>query len=97
MNWKKWTYWLRGGVIGIIIPILSMILTQTCTAMSESYGCYFFSFPLFLYGITTLNFFPHFAEKITNLGTFGFLISILIWFVVGSLIGAIVGNMKSKK
>lgn len=30
MNWRNWPYWLRGGVIGGMLPFLSLLSGRLC-------------------------------------------------------------------
>ncbi|MFC1685524.1 hypothetical protein ACFLZZ_00710 [Nanoarchaeota archaeon] len=34
MNWKEWPYWVKGGVIGLIIGILSSISAPMYTVLA---------------------------------------------------------------
>ncbi len=39
-NWKKWPYWVRGGVIAAVVGILSWILFNYCgsSQVESGYG-----------------------------------------------------------
>ncbi|MDO8590612.1 MAG: hypothetical protein Q7R65_01395 [bacterium] len=96
MNWKHWPYWLKGGVIGGGVTIISIGSLYTCTWVTTPGGflCLPFLFisPMFPF-LDLFDTNPYlralpFSLEIT---------SIIFWFLVGSLIGALVGHIKSKK
>ncbi len=97
MGWKNWPCWLKGGVIGIgigiLISILEIIYWYTCSNCSEVIGwlTMFLALPLYIFfGDSSINnFFIEFV--ITNLTI------ILDLFIIGTLIGLIVGKINSKK
>ncbi len=97
-NWKQWPYWLRGGVIGGGIIVLSSILSLSCLYFltpptSWGFECLPFAIPslpiieVLLLSPTTYSF-----SSATVLS-----IEVAIYFILGSLIGAFVGYIKKKK
>ena len=82
--WQNWPYWLRGGVIGAAIPAISLFLMVSCTYTTQSYACFLLSIPLI----------PFYSLS-NDLSVV--LTGIMIWFILGSFIGALVGHIKSKK
>ena len=101
MNWKKWPYWLRGGVIGGGITLVFVISFYSCGLIATGYSA-FACFAFVLVGPT----YP--AVKLLDVigsifnfkldGIFaemyGPVLSILVWFIIGSLIGVLVDYIK---
>jgi len=110
--WKDWPYWLKGGVIGIVVGVMISIL-NIIPAM-------FFKIPvlvIFFWGILLMIFmliFCGIALPATNfgggiLGTcetrlplyFSAVLSAVIivgfWFGIGAVIGWITGKIKEKR
>ncbi|MDO8590678.1 MAG: hypothetical protein Q7R65_01730 [bacterium] len=94
MNWKHWPYWLRGGVVGAVFVLLSSILSFSCLYLFTSpgswgLGCVPFEIPWipfwFIPNFTSL---PLISYEVIVGGS---------WFLLGSLVGAFVGFIKSKK
>ncbi|MBI2889052.1 MAG: hypothetical protein HYY10_03975 [Candidatus Liptonbacteria bacterium] len=97
-NWKRWPYWLRGGAIGGGTALIYLVLLYTCPG--GGFGCLIFFYvigpvypvawlmtlvsPVFNYG-------DAFAEAYAPI------VSVPFWFVLGSIIGLVVGYVKSKK
>ncbi|MDO8590679.1 MAG: hypothetical protein Q7R65_01735 [bacterium] len=97
MNWKHWPYWLKGGVIGGGITIISIIIVYSCGLFDSDYFCLvplFFS-PMYLVVALLDNLESFF--NITISFEIWMLISVVIWFAIGSFIGSLVGFIKSKK
>ena len=113
MGWKNLPYWMRGGVIGIIIgAVLTIILLfiivpnffnkyTTNLNLYEAHGLYFMILLIFW-----IVFIPSiFLLAIGSLGiplwsifSIIFLALFLIYyFVIGAIIGLIIGKIKSKK
>lgn len=85
MGWKNWSYWLRGGLIAIIIYVILFL--------------FLFIFPPFYYIISFLTI-P--LNPLFNRGIFGdnavvfIIVKGIYLFVLGVIIGWIVGKIKSK-
>src|SRR6266852_1762937 len=101
MHWHTWRYWLRGGVIAGGITFLSFLLFYSCglanfnNSAPESWACLplLVVSPMFPFAIL-METDPLFHSLPTDdLPT----ISIVAWFIIGSLIGAVVDYMKSRK
>ncbi|MCR4334778.1 MAG: hypothetical protein NUV47_03585 [Patescibacteria group bacterium] len=97
MNNKKMPYWLKGGVIGGGVLIVSYILSTSCLYLftsSDSWGleCLLFSIP----SIPIINILLSFPSSYSFSSLLIFSIELVIWFLIGSLIGAIVGYIKKK-
>ena len=107
--WNKWPYWLRGGIIGGVVALLSVLLYYSCSVVVSGYTAFwcgiFISFgPVYavfwLLNIAGLGFLLHdtiwghvFSYSDTRL----FIISIIVWFFLGALVGTLVGCIKPKK
>ncbi|MBI2888946.1 MAG: hypothetical protein HYY10_03420 [Candidatus Liptonbacteria bacterium] len=97
MHWKKWPYWLRGGVIGGGIAIISAALTELCASQIPSLGYSSLGFECLPLAIPWIPLWPAlWALKIQNTATL-FFIGVVIWFFLGSLIGTLVGYIKKRK
>ena len=101
--WKKWPYWLRGGVIGGGISLLFIGVTTLCTTSSTGYGaigCLVFFIPIAYLPGLLLQFYAsvfYFGDPGLFAETHIFYTVVPFWFFVGSLIGALVGYVISKK
>ena len=89
-SWKKWSYWLRGGVIGLAVYILLVLsnispVVKLFAEIQQSVANIFLSST------------PTFAQMLRFAYLFSFVIAPLIWFGIGALIGWIVGKVKGKK
>ena len=94
-KWKNWPYWLRGGAVGIIIALISFGMTQLCQNFIATQGSSGFGLECIPLAIPWI---PLWFFPIVNFATIYFLIiGIVIWFVVGSLIGLFIAYIKSKK
>jgi len=94
MGWKNWPSWLKGG---IIFSIIYIVLFLTLFKIDD-FGIITFVFSpgLWLYGLYVL---------ITGYGigmdanlkyTLFVIISILCWFIIGVIIGWIVGKIRNR-
>lgn len=104
MTWKKWPYWLKGGVIGLGLPVISFLLFSSCiyfttppfwneNLASQCLRLYFTVFPFL---------FPPYGEIYVEflVKKFPVLIPIPIVFVyifLGVLIGIIIDFFKKKR
>ncbi|KKU78195.1 MAG: hypothetical protein UY03_C0002G0021 [Parcubacteria group bacterium GW2011_GWA2_47_64] len=96
--WKHWPYWLRGGIITVGITIVDILLMYSCDLFTSGYsslGCgLVFAvfgpiFPLFLFS-ESFGPFPISTEVFMMIG-------VIVWFIIGSLVGLLIGYIKSKK
>src|SRR3989344_3149333 len=114
MFWKKWPYWLRGGVIGAgitliliaIMSVLSLLNLDDSLIVLTIIGPTILIPGLILSSILDtmlpLVSLSRFIAQISNYNDFlQFIIIGIIasafWFFSGSLIGALVGYIKSRK
>ncbi len=111
-NWKQWPYWLRGGVIGGGVSLAFVVLwyfcalsanTNTPSEVASGFVClsiFTFSpiFPIaFLLNMVGQSLVNDSASVITYIFLISPIASVIVWFMVGSLIGAAVGHIKKKK
>ncbi len=92
--WKNWPYWLRGGVIGGGIILLSTLATPVfCN--SPNIVCVLFEIPILpIYPLLAL-LFPLFNSLPLELYSLFFSATIIIlWFIIGSILGIFVGYIK---
>lgn len=89
MGWKNLPYWLRGGIIAIIIFIILVVITSISDRQGTSHpGALII--PL-LPGLALTNHTLYRSDLLIN----GF-ISLIIYFIIGALIGFIIGKIKNK-
>jgi|SRR3989344_1029956 len=96
MFWKNWPYWLRGGVVGAGVTLISWALTNACTKIIVVPGYDGLGFECLPFALIWFPFWPF--DVLTSLPDILYIfIGTIFWFVVGSLIGLIIGKLKSKK
>ena len=93
MSWKHWPYWLKGGVIGVVVGTILDIPPILCYLSIGGFFCINIS-PMIFAGFFT-ELFPSisYAHPILFLTVTSIVLSLLL----GSLIGAIVGHFQSKR
>ncbi len=91
--WKNWPYWLRGGVIGAIAGIALDIPPLLCYLYVGGFFCINIS-PMIFAGIF-VSAYPQLSNS--NPLLWMSIVSIVISFFFGSLIGIIFGLVKKKK
>ena len=105
---KSWfaakPYWLKGGIIGVILSLLLALLATICFIINPGVeGLVCLLLPL---GFTFSTFFildlgVYFADLGINFGEFFYvflthLTSLVVFFLTGTLIGWVIGKIKSK-
>ena len=95
MSWKNWPYWLKGGIILDVVYLLVVsmyVITFLIENISQSIFIllYFISFPAFLI-LRLIEYDSH------NVITYTIIISFLIYFILGALIGLIYGKIKNSR
>ncbi len=113
MGWKTWPYWLKGGIIAVLIylliSIISLIEFQINYGKSDMgtlgywiimlFGIFLFMFyeKLFLF-INYLFYQEPYPNKTELLPLIVFiLLNAIIYFLIGSIIGFLINKIKSKK
>jgi len=90
--WKRLPYWVRGALIAETVVILTHIYYFACIKSSnsegEAIGCYITTLPIT---------FPTIIEETMPISeNFAIFLVFFTWFLLGSLIGLIVGKFKKK-
>jgi hypothetical protein len=91
-------YWLRGGWIGLIIGILSLVLSLFFYFSSGggSGGNLFLVIGFMFSLVPALNKSLGFPLPDVFAIISGIVIGLVLWFVVGAIIGLIIGKIKSR-
>ena len=94
-SWKQWPYWLRGGVIGGGITLLSYVLSISCLyflTSTDSWGleCLPFAIPWIPFW-----FVPDLTSLSLSSVNYGIIV-VAIWFLAGSVIGATWNHIKNR-
>src|SRR5690349_9206961 len=101
MHWNKWPYWLKGGVIGVAITVLSMAFVYSCELKTAPGSGSSFDCNIFIIFNPTLIPFAFFYDMYPNAHNIPFIIfpiaSVLLWFGIGALLGARHGWKQSKR
>lgn len=105
MRWKNWSYWLRGGLIGIITFILLFIVSIPINVKTSfpvsSFSYYFPMIPLVvlskIFPESIKMFLGEIAVRVGGAWVFGVLINFMLIFLMGSLIGFLYGKIKNRK
>ena len=95
MSWKKWPYWVKGGIItGIFFliiyftPFLFYITPFSSIARLHIFLIYFLS--------NVINIEPGLNLLLVSAWV-GLFLDFLIWILIGVLIGWIIGKIRKKK
>ena len=97
-SWKHWPYWLRGGVIGGGVTLVSVFLVYSCDLLDTSTGSFFCLIPLVLSPMFPFVWLVDTNSQLSALpGIFLPIISIVGWFLIGSLLGVLVEYIKSRR
>lgn len=103
MNWKRWPYWLRGGVIGVLILVIILFLSIILALIGKvdvilNNPFIYIIVKILASPTSILNLFP--IDPINNSilwYCFGIISGVIVYFLIGAVIGWIVGKIKSKK
>ncbi len=104
MGWKNWSYWLRGGIIGggLVIVYLTLIRISRYLLASDSdilaeiivLSHILLEFPI----IPIVENFRPLGELLSrNNVIISFLIIAIPWFIIGAIVGFIIGKIKQRK
>ena len=93
-SWRTWPYWVRGGVTGFLYGMVgSMSFFLYPTIFESIFYNIFFEKPLyFIYGV-----YLSITGQYDELGIGAFLMSPLVYFLYGAIIGWLYGEIKSHK
>jgi hypothetical protein len=89
MSFKNWTYWLKGGIIGVITYLVVYIASFIIPSGGDPPGN-------ILSWIILLIAFPTFSLKLNQLSPSVFMLMILpiYFFIFGAIIGWVIGKIK---
>ena len=95
MNFKKWPHWLRGGVIGGGVALVFYLIVSFCF----DYFCLVFYIISPIYPVIfLLNLLgPIFNYSWIYAEVYAPIVSIPIYFILGSIIGALIGYIKKSR
>jgi len=102
MNWKSWPYWVRGGIIGVLLCIVFILLIFTYQSTIKGSAGWLTPLELFTFvsslPLQEFVFWPllgHgdniFEEELAIPTT------IISWFIVGVVFGYLYGKFKNRK
>ena len=103
MFWKNWSYWVRGGIIGILSWLIIAFLAYFLSTYLESGFLVWILFILVILALFPTIFIQGESVFTTGLDALnlptalGYILIVIFWFVIGALIGFIIGRLKSKK
>ena len=99
MNWKNWPYWLKGGIIATLFPIIVFALNFLFDYIAGTSGETFLYFFLLIstptIPIFNLFFKPSIPYNITYI--IFFTSTLAMYFIIGSVIGWIYVKIKRSK
>lgn len=104
MGWKDWPYWLKGGIIGLIV----FLVISLFFILYEFIGIgvfidFFFILSIFFSIITSLPFYIYdFILQILSINIYWnsfslFISGVINYFFTGAIIGWIYGKIKERK
>jgi|SRR5579871_3830188 len=96
MHWNKWSYWLKGGVITLVIVLVWAALIIGCDSLNPNgYAC----IPFEVISPATPFFFLFTTQggPLFNNAWFDTFVYIGVWSIIGSFIGVLVGRVKGGK
>ncbi len=90
---KRKRYWLRGGIIGFVIGVMSLV-----SFLMGSFGiAYYIGIVSVFIGGLILGVLPDLVGKFMSVFSFGIFTAPVIYFIIGIIIGGVYGRIKSKK
>jgi len=99
MFWKNWPYWVKGGIIlGAIVFLLSFLYWSPINSFEEKYFGFILTVPFIISIFTGLGYRDIMTGRADLLANITFsLISFVLYFIIGAVIGIIYGKIKRKK
>ena len=94
MNWKNLSYSLRGGIISVLIVLILSGIALILSLLSNGAGAWGIVF--LVPGLIAL--LPFILSNLPSwvAVAIGIFVSLIAWFLVGALIGWIIGKIKFK-
>ena len=99
LNWKKWPYWLRGGIIGAVVTLIFFAFYYSCglnDTPGPGAGFYCGFIVLFSPLLPVAVLFDQFSNDRTPLAIFP-IAEFLGWLGIGALLGTVSSWSKSRK
>ncbi len=106
MGWKNWPYWLKGGLIFTMLVLLVTFIIGLIAVISYS-NIPFSGKDIFLIYFIIIYLFPSYSllnVLKSSPGSFlegniitAIITSSVIWFLIGALIGFVIGKIKSSR
>ena len=103
MGWKQWPYWMRGGIIGVVTSVIIGLTLRLIDLYVVNYLNPWVAIT-FIDGVIVGSFIGFVIgnykggvsfDNIPEIIMYG-IGSIILWFLLGTLIGLIIGKLKSK-
>jgi hypothetical protein len=101
MNIRNWPYWIKGGMIGLVIPLFAFILMMFVDELPAFLNIVFLPvvpvvliLPLVFIALGDSINQQSTAEAIASIVTIGFLF--IGWFLIGAIVGKIYAIIKIK-
>ena len=93
MRWKNWPYWLRGGIIALLVIIILVLIGFKFSIFIVGFipGYIILTF----FGPILQDFFPTLFSTGDN--WFYYLLGVIISLIIGAIIGIIIRKIKSRK
>ncbi|MEK6893316.1 MAG: hypothetical protein AABX07_03875 [Nanoarchaeota archaeon] len=91
MGWKAWSYWLKGGIICLVIFVIIFTITLNLSAFIQD-G---FNLTLFLPAYITLVALYGYSGPDPSL-SIQYLLVVIEGFIIGIILGGIYGKIKSR-
>ena len=85
MGWKNLPYWIKGGIIGLILFLILLM----ASLLNSTVGS-FFALPMILVCLGNLSCLEN------MLPILGYILLAVLYFLIGNLIGWIIGRIRLK-
>jgi K+-sensing histidine kinase KdpD len=92
MGWSEWPAWVKGGVIAVVIELILFILLLLLESLRIDTSLWIVAFPVsfILWGFV-------FGDNMTPFWFYlSYPLSVILWFIIGAIIGFIIGKIKSR-
>ena len=102
MGWKEWPMWVKGGIILFCLSSILGILDFSCLIHKSGFECIPFEIPTLITspfrGIFLSITYHTTSNSLVQLSQFlVILTSVLLWTIVGAVVGWIVGKVKERR
>ncbi len=102
MSWKNWPYWLKGGIIGVGVVLISSFIIGGITGIAPDNIIINLFYIFLIPGIIILAVmrFKTYGYEMPDMTFFEYVlmavISIIPYFIIGAIIGWVYGRFKKK-